>query len=57
MVCDACATDRNTPWRDASRATAAPKAVVWYRVRGNGAGPASTSGPWSAASPTGGLGF
>ena len=42
-VCDGCATDRDTPWRDSSRGGGAS---AWYRVR---ASSSAGSGPWSAA--------
>jgi hypothetical protein len=50
-VCDACATDMDTPWRDTSRATDTPNGTdVFYRVRANGGlerGACVGSGPWS----------
>lgn len=47
-ICDACATDNDTPWRDSSRGSG----VVFYRVRANGGlehNVSVGSGPWSQA--------
>lgn len=50
-ICDACATDMDTPWRDTSRGTDTPNGTaVFYRVRANGGVEHNVSvgyGPWS----------
>lgn len=47
VVCDRCATDNSTPWRDA---TPRPSGIVWYRVQGVNLD--GVAGPYSVAAST-----